>query len=70
MGVKESTTITHILDGDAGAEYDFERGLFDIGALKICLKERAHLSVTGTRVLEDYEVDPEAGHIHCGRDCN
>lgn len=68
MRVKETTTITHVLDGDAGAEHDLERRLFDIGALEIGLKERTHLSVAGTRVLEDDEVDPETSHVHCGWD--
>lgn len=68
--MEKTTTITHVLDGDAGAKCDFERGLFDIGALEIGLKEGTHLSVAGTRVLEDDKVDPKAGHVYCGWDCD
>lgn len=68
--MEETTAITHVLNGDAGAECNFERGLFDIGALEIGLKERTHLSITRTRILEDDEMDPETGHVHYGGDCD
>lgn len=70
VGVEETTAIPHVLDGNAGADCDFERGFFDLRAFEVGLEERAHLCITGTRVLEDDEVEPEASHInrHWDRD--
>lgn len=68
--VKKPTTVSHVFDGGTGANYNFERGFFDIGTFEVGLEERAHLGVTRAGILEDKEVEPEAGHVDCHWNCH
>lgn len=70
VGVEEPTTVAHVLQGGAGANYNFKGRFFDVGASKIGLEEGAHLGITGARVLEDKEMGPEASHVDRSWDYN
>jgi hypothetical protein len=62
--VQKTTTVTHVLESGTRAKGDFERAVdSNFGTLEVGLEKRAHLSITGTAVLEDQEVHVEREHV-------
>ena len=68
--VKQSTTVAHVLESGARSNGNFEGTVSEVVSSEIGLEERAHLGITGTRVLEDDEVRFEASHVDNERDNN
>ena len=64
VGVKKSTTISHVLNCRAGAVGNLKwRVLSDLGASEVGLEERAHLSISWSAVLKNGEVSSEGEHV-------
>jgi hypothetical protein len=61
--MKQASSVAGVLDRDAGAIGDFKGRIREFGATEIGLEEGGHLGVTGTRVLEDEEMEPEIEHV-------
>jgi hypothetical protein len=58
--VEQTSSVTHVLQCDAGAVCDLERTvLANLCAAQVSLEKRTHLGVTRTAVLEDQEVEVE-----------
>ena len=71
MRVKETTSITHVLDCRAGTIRNFKRAILsNLRAPQICLEKRAHLSVAWTAVLQNKEMNVEREHVDHKRDHN
>lgn len=69
VGVQETTTISHVLDGRARSVGDFQGAvLADLGALQVCLEQGAHLRITRTCVVENGKVECEREHVDQERD--
>ena len=59
-----TSTVSHVLDGSATAKGNLQRAtLANIGSLQVGLEERAHLSITGSSLGQDGEVDGETEHV-------
>lgn len=68
VGMKQTSSVTHVLQRSAGAVCDLEGAvLADFGAAEVGLEERAHLSITRTTVLEDQEVEVEGESVDSER---
>lgn len=62
--VEKTTTITHVLDGCARTNCDFQRAVLSyLSTLEIGLEKGAHLSVTRTTAVEDSEVKGERQEV-------
>lgn len=62
--VKETTSVTHVLEGDTGTESDFERTvLADFCAFEVGLEQRAHLGISWAAVFKDKEMKVEGKEI-------
>jgi hypothetical protein len=71
MGMKKTTAIAHVLQSHARAEGELQGTIFpDLGTTEIGLKERAHLRIARTAVLQDEEVKEEREHVYGDRDEN
>jgi hypothetical protein len=69
MGVKKTTSVTHVLESCARAIGNFQWAIFsNFGTSQVGLEKRAHLCIAGTAVLEDEEVHPEGEHVNHERD--
>lgn len=52
MGVKKTSTVTHVLDGSAGTVGNLKwRILSNLGTSEVGLEEGAHLGISWPRVL-------------------
>lgn len=69
VGVKQTTTIRHVLERDSAAKDWLQRVFAKVVTSQVSLEERRHLCVAWPGAAEDEEVDLEAQHVNCdGRD--
>jgi len=67
--VEQSTTVTHVLQGDARAICDLEWAvLADLGSAQVGLEEGAHLRISGAAVLQNEEMQVETEGVDRQRD--
>lgn len=64
VGVKKTTTIAHVLDGNARTVSNLERAVSsDFSALEVGLEKGAHLSITRATLVEDGKVKSEGKEV-------
>lgn len=62
--VEKAAAVAHILNGGARSNSKLQRAvLSNLGTAKVGLEERAHLSIAGTAVFQDQEVEPEGEQV-------
>lgn len=65
VGMKKTTTITHIFESSSRTVCDFKGAIFsNLCTSKICLEQRTHLGISGTAVFQDEEVYPKGDHVN------
>lgn len=65
VGMKETSSVTHILQCRAGAVSNLEWAvLANLRSSQIGLEEGAHLGISGAAVLEDQEVQVEGEQVN------
>lgn len=64
MGMQQTTTVAHVLDGHPRTMNNLEWAVSaNLGAAQISLEERAHLGVARTTVGQDGEMQVEGEHV-------
>jgi len=63
VGVKKPTSISHVFNGDLGANSYFKRAIDEVCSLKIGLKERTHLTIIRATPVKDGEMGIKAGKV-------
>lgn len=68
MRVKQSTSVTHVLESSARPNGNLKGAITQGVASEVSLEKRAHLSIAGARVFQDDEVRFEGSHVDDKRD--
>ena len=69
MRMEQAPAISHVFQRHFRAEGNLQRRVFaDLGPPKICLKQRRHLRVARSGILQDQEMKVEGEHVDHHRD--
>ena len=65
MGMKQTATVAHVLNGDPRAKGNLEGAILsDLGAPQVCLEERTHLRISGAGAVQNGKMGGEGEHIN------